>query len=150
MDETDKYDDPELEAQWLAEQRAKVQKYFQVEGVLHRGVAAEPQWFWPPYASVWTIESMEAPGTVGWWAISGDLPTDYLSGRDATDARTALDAFADRWREASAYMLRGEPHPTVTYGPPGEWKELGGVLSSLAEIIKSWTGSDELWQESTD
>ena len=105
-----------MEAQWLAEQGANVERYLQSEGIQHHAVASEPAWFVAPYVSVWTVECTESPGAVGWWAISGDLPTDYLSGHDASDARTALAAFADRWREVSTYLLRGEEHPTVKFG----------------------------------
>jgi hypothetical protein len=139
------YDDPKLEAQWLAKQRDTVQRYLQDEGVRHRGVASDPAWFIAPYVSVWTVESMKTPGAVGWWAISGDLPTDYLSGHDATDARTALAAFAIRWREVSGYMLRGEKHPTVNIGPPDKRGEFGDLLSRRADIIEEWTNDDEMW-----
>jgi hypothetical protein len=141
----DNYDDPELQAQWLAERRANVERYLRTEGVRHRGVAAKPEWFVAPYVSVWTVESMKTPGGVGWWAISGDVPTDYLSGHDASDVRSALAEFAGRWREVSGYMLRGEEHPTVTIGRPENQRELGDLLSIRAEIIQSWADDDEMW-----
>ena len=137
--------DPKLEAQWLAKQRDTVLRYLQDEGVRHRGVASEPEWFIAPYVSIWTVESMNTPGAVGWWAISGDLPTDYLSGDDATNVRTALVAFASRWREVSGYMLRGERHPTVNIGPPDNRRELGDLLNRRAEIIEEWADDDEMW-----
>lgn len=143
---SDEYDDPTLEAKWLSEQRDNVQRYLRNEGVQHRGVASEPEWFVAPYVSVWTIESMVAPGVVGWWAISGDLPTDYLGGGDATDARTALIAFADRWREVSSYMLRGEEHPTIRIGRSRDWRKLGDLLQRRAQIIEDWSNDDEMWQ----
>ena len=143
---SDESDDPRLEAKWLSEQRANVQRYLQSEGVQHRGVASESDWFIAPYVAVWTIESMKTPGVIGWWAISGDLPTDYLSGHDATDARSALAAFARRWREVSAYMLRGEEHPTVRFGGSSDRSELGGWLGRRAQIIEDWAVDDEMWQ----
>src|SRR6516162_8423168 len=124
----DDYDDPRLEADWLANQRETVSKYLQDQGVRHRGVAPDPDWFLAPHVSIWTVESMKRPGSIGWWAISGDLPTDYLSGGDAADARVAMAAFARRWHEVSAYMLRGERHPTVTIGPHGQEREFGDLL----------------------
>ena len=142
---SDDYDDPETQACWLAEQRGNVARYLQGEGVQHRGVASEPEWFVAPYVSVWTVESMKAPGAVGWWAISGDLPTDYLSGHDATDARSALAQFARRWREVSGSMLRGEEHPTVRIGRTDDRRELGDLLSRRAQIIERWADDDEMW-----
>jgi hypothetical protein len=140
------YDDPKLEAHWLAEQREILDHYLQAEGVQHRGVAPEPEWFIAPYVSVWTVESVKIPGVVGWWGISGDLPTDYLSGHDADDARTALAAFACRWLEVAAHMLRGEEHPTVRIGKFSDRRELGDLLRRRAEIFEDWTRDDEMWQ----
>jgi hypothetical protein len=139
------YDDPQLEAQWLIKQRNIVQGYLQSEGVKHQGVASEPDWFIAPYVSVWRVDSLTKPGVVGWWAISGDLPTDYLSGHDANDARTALAAFPARWREVSDYMLRGEYHPTVIIGPPEMRRELGDLLSRRSKIFEEWAEDDKMW-----
>jgi hypothetical protein len=124
----DDYDDPTREAQWLVEQRANVERYLKSECLLYCGVASESEWFLAPYVSVWIIESLRVPGAIGWWVISGDLPTDYLSGNDATDARSALAAFANCWREASAYMLRGEDCPKVRIGRAWNRRELGDLL----------------------
>ena len=143
--ENDAYDDPEVEADWLAEQRGNVQRYLGVEGVHHGGVAAEAAWFVAPYVSVWTVESVATPGAIGWWAISGDLPTDYLSGRDATDARGALAAFSSRWRNVAGYMLRGEEHPTIKIGSPRDGPALGDLLQRRARILDDWVNDNEIW-----
>src|SRR5579871_3635872 len=144
------YDDPKLEADWLAKQRETVLEYLQNEGVRHRGVASDPEWFLAPYVSIRIVESMTTPGATGWWAISGDLPTDYLSGNDAANARDAMAAFASRWHQVSAYMLRGERHPTVTIGPPGKEREFGDLLSRRAGILENWANDDKMWQRSAE
>ena len=140
------YDDPKLEAEWLAKQRETISRHLQDEGVRHGDVAPDPDWFIAPYVSIWIVESGTRPGAIGWWAISGDLPTDYLSGGDAPDARAAMAAFARRWHEVSAYLLRGERHPTVTIGPPGRKHEFGDLLSRRAGILEDWANDDEMWQ----
>jgi len=89
---------------------------------------------------------MTRQDAIGWWAISGDLPPDYLSGGDAADARAAMAAFARRWHEISSYMLRGERHPRVTIGPPGKEREFGDLLSRRAGILEDWANDDEMWQ----
>lgn len=139
------YDDPKVEARWLAEQRENVERYLQREEVRHRGVAPRPDWFVAPYVSIWRIESLKKPGVVGWWAVSGDLPTDYLSGHDATDARCALAAFAARWRDASASMLRGEEHPDVSIGDSENRRELGDLLCRRAQVFREWADDDAMW-----
>ena len=140
------YDDPKLEAEWLTKQRETVLRHLQGEGVQHGGVASDPDWFVAPYASIWAVESTTTPDAIGWWAISGDLPTDYLSGEEVADARVAMAAFARRWREVSACMLKGERHPTVKIGPPGREREFGDLLSRRAGILEDWVKDDEMWQ----
>jgi hypothetical protein len=143
--ESDAYDDPEMEARWLAEQRSNVQRYLGVEGVHHGGVSPEAAWFVAPFVSVWTVESVAKPGAIGWWAISGDLPTDYLSGHDATDARSALAAFSSRWRNVAGYMLRGEDHPTIKVGSRQDGPLLGDLLQRRARILDDWVNDNEMW-----
>ena len=144
------YDDPKKEAEWLAKERERVAMYLQDQGVRHGGVDPDPDWFVAPYVSIWTVGSVTRPGAIGWWAISGDLPTDYLSGGDAKDAREAMAAFARRWHEVSAYMLRGERHPTVKIGPPGREREFGDLLSRRARILEDWVKDEQMWQKIED
>jgi hypothetical protein len=139
------YDDPKIEAKWITEQRENVLRYLECQEVRHRGVAPRPDWFVAPYVSIWRVESMKKPGTVGWWAVSGDLPTDYLSGHDARDARTALAAFAKQWREASACMLRGEEHPDVRIGCPENRRQLGDLLRRRSKVFQDWANDDTMW-----
>lgn len=142
---SDTYDDPQVESQWLLEQNKIVEAYLRTLDVQHRGVAQESDWFVAPYVSIWRVESMSTPGAIGWWAIGGDLPTDYVSSNDAGNAREALSAFANRWREVSEYMLRGEDHPTIRIGKKEHRKPLGELLSQRARIIGKWAKDDGLW-----
>jgi hypothetical protein len=142
---SDDYDDPQLEARWLVEQRGNVQRYLEEQGVLHGSAAFEAEWSVARYVSVWTVRSIAAPDTIGWWAISGDLPTDYLTGQDAADARSALAAFASRWRNVAGYMLRGERHPTIRIGNPHDAHELGDLLQRRAQVLDDWVNDDGIW-----
>jgi Domain of unknown function (DUF4826) len=141
----DDYDDPEVEAHWLVEQRCNVQRYLDAEGVQHGGVDLAPAWFIAPYVSVWTVRSVTKASAVGWWAISGDLPTDYLSGNDATDPRRALNAFSRRWQEVARYMDRGEDHPTIKIGDRQNGPALGDLLMRRAQIIHAWVQDENMW-----
>jgi hypothetical protein len=146
-DQPPDYDDPEVEAAWLAKQRALVEQYLDREGIRHRGVTSEPDWFLVPYISIWEVASSSDPRMVGWWVISGDLPTDYLPGDTAVDAREAVRAFGSRWLEASAYMLRGERHPEINIGPVEMRCELGDMLKRRASLLEKWAADDDMWQE---
>jgi hypothetical protein len=141
----DDYDDPKVEARWVSEQREIVERYLEREEVRHGGVGPQPEWFVAPYVAVWRVESRQNPGAVGWWVVSGDLPTDYLSSKDAGDARSALAALAARWQEASVCMLRGEEHPDMRIGNSENRRELGELLGARAGIFKEWADDDAMW-----
>jgi len=132
---------------WLEAQRKAVEEYLQRERVEHLGVGAYPAFHVHPYLALWAVQSKRAPGWVGWWAISGDLPTDYVSRGKVAHPRQALRDFAQRWRELSDYMLRGKEHPEVKMGTPAEWPQLGPLLRRRAEILQSHADDDDIWQE---
>lgn len=141
------FDDPAVEAQWLAKQRGTVGQYLQNEGFGGRTIPANPLWFIAPCVAVWRIPSNEPAGL---WVITGDLPTDYLRCREIVDARMALAAFAVQWLEVSSYMLRGERHPVIDMGPADQRRTLGDLLRRRAEVIADWAKDDEMWLTADD
>jgi hypothetical protein len=141
------YDHPENDAQWCAERREEVAAYLQREGVVHGHIGAAPAWHVAPYVSVWAIESLATAGAVGWWAVSGDLPNDYVSASHAKTPREAVGAIALLWKEAAQYMSRGEPHPTFRIGSGLQDAELAPMLESRAETLLEWVKDPEVWEE---
>lgn len=141
------YADPETEAQWCAERRQEVTDYLRREGLTHGQVGEWPAWHVCPYVSVWAIESLSSPGSVGWWAICGDLPNDYVSSRNAKSPREAVQAIALLWREAVEYMVRGEKHPMFRIGSGQQDEELAPMLASRAELLLDWVDDAEVWEE---
>lgn len=141
------YDDPETEAQWCAERRQEVADYLRREGLAHGQVGEWPAWHVRPYVSVWAIESLSRPGAVGWWAISGDLPNDYVSSSNAKSPREAVQAIASLWREAAEYMARGEKHPTFQIGSGQQDEKLAPMLASRAELLLEWIDDPKAWEE---
>jgi hypothetical protein len=133
------------EENWIESQRAAVEEYLQREGVDHLGVGEYPAFHMHPYIALWAVQSKISPGWVGWWAISGDVPTDYVSRGEISHPREALRAFAAHWRELSDYMLRGEEHPDVRIGTRDQWPELGDLLQRRAHILHSYAEDDEIW-----
>lgn len=130
---------------WVDSQRALVEDYLQREGVDHLGVGEYPAFHIYPHAAVWAVQSKSSPGWVGWWAISGDVPTDYISRGDIAHPREALRVFARHWRELSSYMLRGDEHPDVRIGTPEQWPELGDLPQRRAQILQSYADDDGVW-----
>ena len=141
------YDDPRIEAQWFAVRRNEVAEYLGREGVMHGQIGKEPAWYVAPYVSIWAVESLKSSGTVGWWAISGDLPTDYVSAKAIEHPRDAMRAIATLWKEAGECMLRGEKHPTFRIGAGDSDEELAPMLASRAQTLLGWVDDPEAWDE---
>ena len=141
------YDDPGIETQWCGERRKEVAEYLRGEGLTHGQIGAEPAWYVAPYVSVWAIESLATPGALGWWAISGDMPNDYVSASNAKTPREAVQAIASLWQEAAQYMSRGEKHPTFRIGSGLQDEELAPMLASRAELLLEWVDDAEAWED---
>ena len=62
------FDNEEFISKWFLECRKKVKPYLRQEKVHHGKIGREPAWFISPYVSLWAIESIDNPGSVGWWA----------------------------------------------------------------------------------
>jgi hypothetical protein len=136
---------PAPEADWLRRERERVLGYLAGEGVRHGEVALRPDWFVLPYVAIWRVASAAMPHAVGWWVISGDVPTDYVSSRGLRGPRDAMRAIARSWQAVSGSMLRGEPHPDVSIGRSADWPELGDLLGRRARMRQDWADDDEIW-----
>ena len=139
------YDDTEAEAAWILSMRRQVEDYLRREGLVHEGIGADPAWHVPDVTSIWAIESRKSPGWVGWWAISGDHPTDHISSANTKHPRAALRAFCARWRELVRCMRHGVPHPAIRLGDPGDTEELADLFEPRVELLESWSADDGLW-----
>ena len=80
----------EAEERWCAQQRRTVLAYLDRQGIADPNVGECPAWHLAPIIAVWAVESTNRPDWVGWWAISGDLPTDYTTCREERHPRQAL------------------------------------------------------------
>lgn len=144
---TDDYDNPEAEERWCAEQRAQIEVYLKEQIVDHGEVGEWPAWHVAPYIAVWAIESKVKSGRVGWWAISGDVPTDYISAEKVKHPREAMRMFAEVWAEVSGFILRGESHPTAKIGRQEDWPVLGDLLKRRSELLVQFAEDDSVWEE---
>ena len=139
------WDDPIVEEHWCAERRQDVTEYLAKQGVAHGEVGLWPAWHLAPYVSIWAIESLIVPGNVGWWAICGDLPTDYILAANAKHPRKAMMEFADTWKEVVDCMLKGLPHAHITFGPPERRNELAPQLANRADLLRRFAEDDSMW-----
>lgn len=139
------WDDPIVEEHWCAERRKNVTEYLATQRVEHGQVGSWPAWHLVPYVSIWAIESLLVPGAIGWWAICGDLPTDYLSAAKAKHPREAMLAFAKTWAEAAEHMLIGASPVGISFGPPEKRAELAPLLQKRADLLRQFAENDSLW-----
>jgi hypothetical protein len=122
------------DAAWAAEQRQVVEGYLRAQGCDHAGVSLEPRWHLSPYLAVWAVRSKANLDQVGWWAISGGVPTDYITAsRGMRCAADVLAAFGEQWSRAAEAMARGE---YAGIGRPEDAAELAPLLRSRAEMLR--------------
>ena len=143
--DSDRYDDPVVEASWLREQHASVQAYLSSERAAHGGVSDAPAWFVAPYLAIWAVTSLKNPPSIGWWVASGDVPTDYLSSAGVRDAREAVRAFSVRWDDLAARMDRGDSHPSMQVGDHEAFSDLAPLLRVRAKLLASFAEDNEYW-----
>jgi hypothetical protein len=141
------YDDPNDQGRWCSERQAEVAAYLQREGVAHGRIGEWPAWHIAPYASIWAIESKSNPGWVGWWAVCGDLPTDYVSAESIKHPRDAIRAISVRWLSAAESMARGQSLADFSVGSPSDWPVLAPLLSSRATLLQEWADDPEVWND---
>jgi hypothetical protein len=133
-DETCTVEDPG-DAAWVAAQREVVITYLAHQHVEHGGVSYKPRWFLSPYVTVWAIRSRANPDQVGWWAISGDLPTDYMTCGQEHDTGDVLIAFSKQWKAAAERMAVGKQMDDYIIGDPAQAKNLAPLLATRAELL---------------
>ena len=141
------YDDSNVEERWCSDRQAEVAAYLLHERVVHGRIGEWPAWHIAPYVSIWAIESKANPGWVGWWAICGDLPTDYVSAGSIKHPRDAIRAISVRWRSAAESMARGQPVADFSVGSPSDWPALAPLLSSRATLLQEWADDPEVWND---
>jgi hypothetical protein len=135
------------EEEWVAQEREKVIAYLSSQKCEHAGVGEWPAFHIDPYIALWAVQSPSSPGRIGWWAISGDLPTDYMSSNSGYHPRDALRHFSAEWRSVAESMRRGEEHSRTKIGKPDLWPTMAPLLEKRAELLKEYADDDSLWEE---
>jgi hypothetical protein len=135
---------PEAEEEiWCAERRVEVAQYLIEQGLDHGTIGDRPAWHVAPYVSLWAIESLKSPGWVGWWAICGDLPTDYCSSENCRHPRLAVRTIAENWRLAVKSHKPGD----VVLKPTDLPASLAPLLAERSKLLLAWARDDDLWPD---
>ena len=144
------YDNPDIENRWCQDQRTIVEKYLLSQKVKHGRIGEWPAWHIAPYVSIWAIESIARPDWIGWWAISGDLPTDYISSGDVEPPqhpRKAIKAIAARWLKQATAWSHGQEFEGVDIPGPHSHQELAPLLETRAKTLIDFVNNDSLWEQ---
>lgn len=140
------WDDEALIESWCEEQHTVAAEYLARQPVQFGQLGDWPAWHVAPFVAVWAVESVKAPGQVGWWVISGDLPIDYASGDGVPEPRAAVAVFSERWADAASAMERGEEPLEITVGRPENVTELSALLRTRAQILAGWVRDESVWE----
>lgn len=114
---------------------------------MHGDVGEWPSWHIYPHVAVWAVESTAHPGNVGWWAISGDLPTDYTTCGSKRHPREGVEDIALRWQAAASQWEEGIHTQDWTIGSTDNEAALAPLLASRASLLLSYAADDSLWSE---
>jgi hypothetical protein len=128
---------------WCSVQRENVARYLSAQNVAHGEIGEVPAWFVYPVLSIWAIESQIQREKLGWWVLSGDVPTDYCSAAGRGHPRLAMAEIADRWLSEVE-----RSHPTDSHiGSTGLSITLLGLLEKRAKLIKDIVNNESVWEE---
>jgi Domain of unknown function (DUF4826) len=143
------FDKPVVEEQWCGTQRTIVAGYLRSRKIDHGRIGEWPAWHIAPCAALWAIESLARPEWIGWWVISGDLPTDYISSAEVTPPqhpRKAARIIAGHWLELVGAWRNGGELADIRIAGPHSPDELAALLESRAIMLLEWTEDETLWE----
>lgn len=132
--------------EWVKAEKEKVVTYLQEQGIDSLNMGDWPAFDAAPHFAIWAVESQKSSGSVGWWAFSGDCPTDYVSENGDCHPRSALKELLDRWKKYIPYLNKGENPPNVNFGSEENLTELARLLEKRIDILSAWHLNDELWE----
>jgi hypothetical protein len=144
------YDDPIIEERWCSEQRTMVTEFLRSQKLIHGRIGVWPAWHVAPYVSLWAVESLARPEWIGWWAICGDLPSDYISAGDLEPPqhpRKALRVFAQNWLDVVKAWKEGREIDHTRIGDSRFREDLGPLLESRGMLLTQWANDDSLWED---
>ena len=133
--------------QWVDEERNRVVKYLAGQGIENPNVGSWPAFDVAPKFAIWAVESKKSPGKIGWWAFSGDCPTDYVLEAGKCHPRHALGLLLDNWKRYYPIMKSGEQPDEMKFGDGNNLKELGELLEKRVELLSEWHNDDALWED---
>lgn len=122
--------------EWVRLQFQRANLHLAEQGIIMESVAVAESRYLPPLIAVWKIHGLNKNVV---WAISGDVPVDYLPVAVAADAREAIKHFSYRWQmKAQQIMDNGISDQTSA--------DYVQLLVGRANMLYDLSESETLWQ----
>ncbi|MEI7986252.1 MAG: DUF4826 family protein [Armatimonadota bacterium] len=139
------FDDPQVEGDWCAQQREHVEWFLDQQPIQPGRIGEWPAFHIAPHVAIWAIESGEEEDLLGWWVITGDLPTDYFSAMELHHPREVLAAAADRWQMLLDNIKNGVEDDSISLPGLAENLELQEILNIRVKLLRKTYGMDDFW-----
>jgi len=137
------------EEAWCDARALDVAQCLARHAVAHGRIGEIPAWHAMPYASIWAVESAHRPEWIGWWVISGDLPSDLIAAQGVETPRAALRAFGERWGRHAQALQRGEVPTPWSHLAPSELPAFSALLRRRGVALQQWADDDASWPSGT-
>ncbi|MDK1286159.1 DUF4826 family protein [Pseudoalteromonas umbrosa] len=120
---------------WQRQQLHAAQRYLAEKGIITNKVIEKECRILPPALAVWRLEDQTGKG---YWAISGQVPTDAVEVKVAKSARDALKHLSYQWQiKADGILSSGVKDKTQL--------DFANLLVNKAHDIYAIYDNDKLW-----
>ena len=127
-----------LRQEWVRTQFQKANRFLAEKGVIPSKVLADESRYLAPYMAIWKMES-KRPSNKTYWAMSGDLPSDFVDVKVAATARDAVRHFSMMWQMQAENLVRSGATRDATQA------KFAQLLVSRAESLYRMHNDDKLW-----
>jgi hypothetical protein len=122
-------------SEWVREQFQRANKHLAEKGVLFDSVVIEESQYLAPYVAIWKIKALDGNF---FWAISGEVPADFMPYESAKTARDALRGFSLRWQLQADNILHSGTNDKTQHA-------FADRLIVKAEAMYELFSNDEAW-----
>ena len=122
--------------EWVRLQFQRANLHLAEQGIVMESVAVAESRYLPPLIAVWKIHGLNKNVV---WAISGDVPVDYLPVAVAADAREAIKHFSYRWQMKAQQIIDNR----ISDQTSADYVQL---LVGRANMLYDLSESETLWQ----
>ncbi|MBU3023094.1 DUF4826 family protein [Aestuariibacter sp. A3R04] len=131
---------PEISEQerkeWINQQLQKANKHLAENGIVVSTVDEKVSRYLLPFFAVWKVKASD---NKFYWALSGDLPADFIAGDNAKNAREALRHFALSWQIKAENLVRSGIADQTQM-------QFAGILQNRAEKLHDFAEEDAIWR----